>query len=397
MKLHHTPTLKTLLAAALAVSALSATAQSTEPVKIGLLSTLSGPGAGLGIDIRDGFQLAIKLGGGKLGGRPAEVIIADDQASPDVGRQTADRLVKRDKVDFMTGVVFSNVMLAVGAPTLQSKTFYVSANAGPSQYAGEQCNPYFFSASWQNDNLHEAVGKTVMDKGFKKVALIAPNYPAGKDALTGFKRFYKGEVVSETYTQLTQLDYGAELSQLRASKPDAVYIFLPGGLGINFIKQFVGAGLSKDMTLFGPGFSGDEDVIKAVGEPMLGMFNTSQWAHDLDNAANKKFVAAFEKEFGHLPSLYAAQGYDAAKLIDAAVRDSKGNLEDKAAVRKALEAAKFDSVRGAFKFNVNHYPIQDYYLRVITKNAKGQITNRTIGTVFKNHADAYAGSCKMPS
>jgi branched-chain amino acid transport system substrate-binding protein len=397
MKLHHTPTLKTLLAAALAVSALSATAQSTEPVKIGLLSTLSGPGAGLGIDIRDGFQLAIKLGGGKLGGRPAEVIIADDQASPDVGRQTADRLVKRDKVDFMTGVVFSNVMLAVGAPTFQSKTFYVSANAGPSQYAGDQCNPYFFSASWQNDNLHEAVGKTVMDKGYKKVALIAPNYPAGKDALTGFKRFYKGEVVSETYTQLTQLDYGAELSQLRASKPDAVYIFLPGGLGINFIKQFVGAGLSKDMTLFGPGFSGDEDVIKAVGEPMLGMFNTSQWAHDLDNAANKKFVAAFEKEFGRLPSLYAAQGYDAAKLIDAAVRDSKGNLEDKAAVRKALEAAKFDSVRGAFKFNVNHYPIQDYYLRVITKNAKGQITNRTIGTVFKNHADAYAGSCKMPS
>ncbi|MEY4236210.1 MAG: hypothetical protein RLZZ454_1468 [Pseudomonadota bacterium] len=397
MKLHHTPTLKTLLAAALAVSALSATAQSTEPVKIGLLSTLSGPGAGLGIDIRDGFQLAIKLGGGKLGGRPAEVIIADDQASPDVGRQTADRLVKRDKVDFMTGVVFSNVMLAVGAPTFQSKTFYVSANAGPSQYAGDQCNPYFFSASWQNDNLHEAVGKTVMDKGYKKVALIAPNYPAGKDALTGFKRFYKGEVVSETYTQLTQLDYGAELSQLRASKPDAVYIFLPGGLGINFIKQFVGAGLSKDMTLFGPGFSGDEDVIKAVGEPMLGMFNTSQWAHDLDNAANKKFVAAFEKEFGRLPSLYAAQGYDAAKLIDAAVRDSKGKLEDKAAVRKALEAAKFDSVRGAFKFNVNHYPIQDYYLRVITKNAKGQITNRTIGTVFKNHADAYAGSCKMPS
>ena len=397
MKLHHTPTLKTLLAAALAVSALSATAQSTEPVKIGLLSTLSGPGAGLGIDIRDGFQLAIKLGGGKLGGRPAEVIIADDQASPDVGRQTADRLVKRDKVDFMTGVVFSNVMLAVGAPTFQSKTFYVSANAGPSQYAGDQCNPYFFSASWQNDNLHEAVGKTVMDKGFKKVALIAPNYPAGKDALTGFKRFYKGEVVSETYTQLTQLDYGAELSQLRASKPDAVYIFLPGGLGINFIKQFVGAGLSKDMTLFGPGFSGDEDVIKAVGEPMLGMFNTSQWAHDLDNAANKKFVAAFEKEFGRLPSLYAAQGYDAAKLIDAAVRDSKGKLEDKAVVRKALEAAKFDSVRGAFKFNVNHYPIQDYYLRVITKNAKGQITNRTIGTVFKNHADAYAGSCKMPS
>jgi branched-chain amino acid transport system substrate-binding protein len=397
MSLARLASLRLVAAAALAACSVAAVAQSTEPVRVGLLSTLSGPGAGLGVDIRDGFQLAIKLNDGKLGGRAAEVIVADDQANPDVGRQTADRLVKRDKVDFLTGIVFSNVMLAVGAPTFQSKTFYISANAGPSQYAGEQCSPYFFSASYQNDNMHEAVGKTVSDKGFKRVALIAPNYPAGKDALTGFKRFFKGEVASETYTALNQLDYSAELSKLRASKPDAVYIFLPGGLGINFIKQFVGAGLSKDITLFGPGFSGDEDVIKAVGDPMLGMFNTSQWGHDMDNAANKKFVAEFEKAYGRLPTLYAAQGYDAARLMDAAVRDSKGKLDDKAAVKKALEAAKFDSVRGAFKFNSNHFPIQDYYLRVITKDAKGRVTNRTLGTVFKNHADAYVGNCKMPA
>ncbi len=385
--------------ALIATAVLAATAaHAADTVKVGLLSTLSGPGAGLGVDIRDAFQLAVKMNGGKLGGLPAEVIVADDQANPDVGRQTADRLVKRDKVDFMTGIVFSNVMLAVGAPTFASKTFYISANAGPSQYAGEQCNPYFFSASWQNDNQHEAVGKTVADKGFKRVALIAPNYPAGKDALTGFKRFYKGgEVVMESYTPLNMLDYGAELSKLRAAKPDAVYIFLPGGLGINFIKQFVGAGLSKDITLFGPGFSGDEDVIRAVGDPMLGMFNTSQWAHDLDNAANKKFVAEFEKEYGRLPSLYASQGYDAARLIDAAVRDTKGKLDDKAAVRKALAAAKFESVRGNFKFGPNQFPIQDYHLRVITKDAKGRVTNRTLGTVFKAHADAYAAQCKMPA
>jgi branched-chain amino acid transport system substrate-binding protein len=175
-----------------------------------------------------------------------------------------------------------------------------------------------------------------------------------------------------------------------------VYIFLPGGLGVNFIKQFVGAGLSKDMTLFGPGFSADEDVIRAVGEPMLGMFNTSQWAHDMDNAANKRFVADFQKDYGRLPTLYAAQGYDAARLMDAAVRDVKGKIEDKEAVRKALKAAKFDSVRGAFKFNTNQFPIQDYYLRVITKDPQGRITNRTIGTVFKSHADAYASECKMP-
>jgi branched-chain amino acid transport system substrate-binding protein len=388
---------RSLIALSLGLACASGFAQNDATVKVGLLSTLSGPGAGLGVDIRDGFQLAVKLSGGKFSGKAVDVIVADDQASPDVGRQTADRLVKRDKVDFMTGIVFSNVMLAVGAPTFQSKTFYISANAGPSQYAGEQCNPYFFSASYQNDNMHEAVGKVVTDKGFRRVALIAPNYPAGKDAIAGFKRFFKGEVASETYTALNQLDYGTELSKLRAAKPDAVYIFLPGGMGINFIKQFVGAGLSKDITLFGPGFSGDEDVIKAVGEPMLGMFNTSQWGHDMDNAANKKFVAEFEKAYGRLPTLYAAQGYDAARLIEAAVRDSKGKLDDKAAVRKALEAAKFDSVRGAFKFNSNHFPVQDYYLRVITKDSKGRVTNRTLSSVFKGHADAYAASCKMPN
>jgi branched-chain amino acid transport system substrate-binding protein len=392
---HSSRFVRNTLIASAALLALSAHAQST--VKVGLLSTLSGPGAGLGVDIRDGFQLAVKLAGGKLGGQATEVIVADDQASPDVGRQTADRLVKRDKVDFMTGVVFSNVMLAVGAPTFQSQTYYVSANAGPSQYAGEQCNPFFFSASYQNDNMHEAAGQVVADKGFKRVAVIAPNYPAGKDAITGFKRFYKGEVASEALPALNQLNFGTEIAQLRATKPDAVYIFLPGGMGINFIKQFVGAGLSKDMTLFGPGFSGDEDVIKAVGEPMLGMFNTSQWAHDMDNAANKKFVAEFEKEYGRLPTMYAAQGFDAAQLIDSAVRDTKGKLTDKAAVRKALMAAKFNSVRGEFKFNKNQFPIQNYYLRMVSKDAKGRVTNRLLGgAVLKNHSDAYASSCKMP-
>jgi branched-chain amino acid transport system substrate-binding protein len=387
---------RSVFAAALVASALTLPAVAADKVKVGFLSTLSGPGAGLGVDIRDGFNLALKHTGGKLGGLPAEVIIADDQQSPDAAKQTTERLLKRDRVDFMTGVVFSNVMLAVGQPIFESQTYYVSANAGPSQYAGEQCNPYFFNVAWQNDNLHEAVGKTVADKGFKRIALLAPNYPAGKDALTGFKRFYQGgEIVSEIYTRLGQLDYAPELAQVRAAKPDAMYIFLPGGMGINFIKQYVASGMSKDTTLFGPGFSADEDVIRAVGDPMLGMFNTSQWAHDLDNPQNKRFVADFQKEYGRLPSLYASQGYDAAMLIDAAVRDVKGKIEDKAALGKALRAANFKSVRGAFKFNTNQYPIQDYYLRIVHKDSQGRVTNRTLGTVFKNHADAYVGACKM--
>ena len=384
-----------LVLALAAASCLGSSVNAADKVKVGFLSTLSGPGAGLGVDIRDGFNLAIKHQGGKLGGLPAEVIIADDQQKPEVAQQVTEKFLKKDKVDFMTGIVFSNIMLAVGQPIFDSQTFFISANAGPSQYAGEQCNPYFFNVAWQNDNLHEAVGKYVNDKGFKNVVLVAPNYPGGKDAMVGFKRFYQGKVGEEVYTKLGQLDYAAELTQIRSLKPDAVFFFLPGGMGINFVKQFVAAGLSTDTQLFAPGFSADEDVIKAVGAPMLGMFNSSHWAHDMDNPENKRFVADFQKEFGRLPSLYASQGYDAALLIDGAVRDVKGKLDDKEALRKALEAKRFKSVRGDFKFNVNHYPVQDYYLRVIGRDDKGRITNKTMGTVFSNHADAYVAQCKM--
>jgi branched-chain amino acid transport system substrate-binding protein len=379
---------------ALALALAMGSAHAADKVKVGFLSTLSGPGGALGVDIEDGFKLALKSTGSKLGGLPAELVVVDDQQNPDVAKQATDRLLKRDKVDLMTGIVFSNIMLAVGPTIFDSKTFYVSANAGPSQYAGAQCNPYFFNVAWQNDNLHEAVGKHVAEKGFRNVALVAPNYPAGKDALTGFKRYYNGKVADEIYTKLGQLDYAAELSQIR-SRPDAVYIFLPGGMGINFIKQYAAAGLAKDVPLFGPGFSADEDVIRAAGDAMNGMYNASQWAHDLPNAENRRFVADFEREYGRLPSLYASQGYDAALLIDAAVRKVKGNLDDKEALRAALAAADFKSVRGAFKFNRNHYPVQDYYLRVVEKDAKGRVTNRTVGTIFKDHADAYANECAM--
>ena len=392
---------KTLLAVLLATALTAAqAAHATDAVKVGFLSTLSGPAAGLGVDIRDGFQLAMKHLGGKLGGVPAEVIIADDKQDPNAAKQISERFLKKDKVDFMTGIVFSNILLTVAKPVFDSQTFYISANAGPSLLAGKDCNPYFFNVAWQNDNVAEAMGKWATDQGYKNVIGVAPNYPAGKDAINGFKRFFKANVSDEMYTKLGQLDYAAELAQLRAAKPDAVFFFLPGGMGINFIKQFVAAGLSKEMRLITSGFAADEDVIPAVGEPMLGTFNSSHWAHDLDNAANKKFVADFEKEYKRIPSLYASQGYDAAMLMDAAVRDTlhatKGKLGDKAAMRKALEAAKFASVRGKFKFNTNHYPVQDYFLRVVRKDEKGRITNKLMGTIFTDHADAYVGECQMP-
>jgi branched-chain amino acid transport system substrate-binding protein len=386
----------TSLAAALAAVFVSTSAaQAADKVKIGFASTLSGPSAALGVDIRDAFQLAVKLNGGKLGGLPAEVLVGDDQFKPDVGRQLAEKFVKLDKVNFLTGFVFSNIMLAAVPVAFEAKTIYISPNAAPSPLAGKQCNPYFFAVSWPNDAYHEAAGQYATTKGYKSVYLIAPNYQAGKDSLEGFKRFYKGKIADEVYTKLGQLDYAAELAQVRAARPEAVYIFLPGGMGINFIKQFVAAGLSKDMQLLTPGFSSDQDIIRPVGSALLGTFDTAHWALDLDNPANKKFVAEFEKEYKRLPSVFASQGYDAAQLIDAAVRDLKGKLDDVEAVRKALKTAKWQSVRGAFKFNRNQYPIQNYYLRVVAKDAQGRLVNKTMGTIFKDRGDAYVQDCGM--
>jgi branched-chain amino acid transport system substrate-binding protein len=370
-------------------------AQAADKIKVGFVSTLSGPSAALGVDIRDAFNLAVKMNGGKLGGLPAEVLVGDDQFKPDVGRQLAERYVRADKVNFLTGIVFSNIMLASVPIAFENKTIYVSPNAAPSPLAGKQCNPYFFVASWPNDAYHEAAGQHATNKGYKSAYLIAPNYQAGKDSLEGFKRYYKGKVAAETYTQLGQLDYAAEIAQIRAAKPDALYIFLPGGMGINFIKQYVGAGMSSQVPLIVPGFGSDQDIIRPVGDAMLGLFDTAHWAMDLDNAANKKFVAAFEKEYKRLPSVFAAQGYDTALLIDATVRAVKGKVEDVEATRKAMKTAKFDSVRGAFRFNKNQYPIQNYYLRVVGKDAQGRLVNKTIGTVFKDHGDAYVQDCAM--
>ncbi|MGE0875198.1 MAG: ABC transporter substrate-binding protein [Burkholderiales bacterium] len=387
---------KTLsLAVALAAAFACSTALAADKVKIGFASTLSGPAGALGIDIRDAFQLAVKLNGGKLGGLPAEVLVGDDQFKPEIGRQLAAKFVNLDKVDILTGYVFSNIMLASIPVAFEAKKIYVSPNAAPSPLAGKQCNPNFFAVAWPNDAYHEAAGKYATDKGYKSTYLIAPNYQAGKDSLAGFKRYYKGAIAEEVYTKLGQLDYAAELAQVRAKKPEALYIFLPGGMGINFIKQFVAAGLSKDIQLITPGFGSDQDVIRPVGESMLGLFDTAHWALDLDNPANRKFVAEFEKAYKRLPSVFAAQGYDTAMLIDAAVRDVKGKVEDTEAMKKALKAARFQSVRGAFRFNRNNYPIQNYYLRVVGKDAQGRLVNKTLATVFKDHGDAYVQDCPM--
>ena len=370
-------------------------AGAADKVKIGFVSTLSGPNASIGADIRDAFNLAIKLNGGRLGGLPVEVLVNDDQLKPENAKQIVERYLRLDKVDFITGTVFSNIVLAIAPDVVAAKTFFIAPNAGPAQYSGGQCNPFFFVSSWPSEAYSEAAGQYVTSKGIKNVLFLAPNYQGGKDAANGFKRYYKGRLVDEMYTKLGQLDYAAELSQIRAAKPEALYVFLPGGMGVNFIKQFVAAGLSKDIQLIVPLWGSDQDIIRAVGEPMLGLFSVGHWSIDMDNAANKRFVAAFEKEYKRLPTGYAASGYDTALLMDSAVRKVKGKIEDKEALRAALRAADFKSVRGDFKFNANQFPVQNYYLQLVGKGNDGRLAHKTIGTLLTARGDAYVQDCKM--
>lgn len=377
--------LKAKLAAALSALALSAAAASAEAVKVGMITTLSGGGAGLGIDVRDGFMLALKQAGSDV-----ELIVEDDQQKPDIAVQLADKMIQSDKVDILTGIIWSNLAMAVVPSAVNQGKFYLSPNAGPSQLAGAGCHPNYFNVAWQNDNLHEAAGAYASKAGYKNSFILAPNYPAGKDALAGYKRFFTGEYAGEVYTQLGQTDYAAEIAQIRASGADSVFFFLPGGMGIAFMKQYAQSGV--DIPLIGPAFSFDQGILQAVGDAALGVKNTSQWSKDLDNAANKAFVESFQAEYGRLPSLYASQGFDTANLMLSALKVAAPSDAD--AFRAELMKADFASTRGDFRFGPNHHPVQDIYVREVIK--EGDVfTNKVIGVALEDHADAYAADCKM--
>jgi branched-chain amino acid transport system substrate-binding protein len=383
-----------IIAVALSLLFSSSLSAAAEPLKIGFMTTLSGPAASVGKHMQDGFNLYLKLHGNKLGGRDVSLITVDDELKPDVAVTRAQALIERDKVDFVTGIIFSNVLAAVLKPVTNSETFLISANAGPSVFAGKGCNPFFFNVSWQNDTVPEAMGKYLAEKGPKQIAIITPNYQAGKDMVAGFKRYYKGEIVDEIYTQLNQLDFSAEIARIAALKPEGLFTFMPGGMGVSLIKQYSQAGLSRSIPFYSV-FVVDETTLPATKDAALGLLSTIQYAPTLDNESNRIFAPAFEKEFGYVPSYYASQAYDAAQLIDSALAKTGGATDDKNALREALESADFKSVRGDFRFNVNHFPIQDYYLVKAVKRADGAYMTEVVEKVLDDHGDAYASQCEM--
>lgn len=373
-------------ALAVLVALLAATAPQAELVKVGLITTLSGSGAGIGADIRDGFLLAVK----QSGNSDIVVIVKDDRRKRNVAIQLADKLIEHEKVDVLTGIIWSDLVMAVVPSVLDRGVFYISPNAGPSALSGEGCHENYFNVAWQNDNLPEAAGAFANATGFKNSFILVPNYSAGRDMLIGYKRFFSGSLAGEVYSHLGQTDYSEEIARIRASGADSVFFFLPGEMGISFMQQYANSGVN--IPLIGPAFSFDQGILQVVGEAALGVKNTSQWNKDIDNEVNIAFVESFQAEYDRLPSLYASQGFDTANLLLSALRKTSVKNADR--FRAALEEADFASTRGDFTFGSNHHPVQNIYVREVIKES-GVFTNKTIGIALLHHSDAYAAECDM--
>src|SRR6516164_240125 len=367
-------------------------AMAQDKIKIGVIVTLSGPAAALGQQVRDGFTLAVKDLGGRMSGKEVEVTVVDDELKPDAAVTKVKVLLERDKVDFVVGPIFSNILQAIHKPVIDASTFLISPNAGPSSYAGKECSPFFYVTSYQNDQVFEILGRVAQDRGYKRLYLLVPNYQAGRDSVAGFKLDYKGEVVEESYMPLGTLDFQPELSKIAALKPDAVFTFMPGGMGVNLVKQYRQAGLADNLPVLSA-FTVDESTLPAQQDSAVGMFGGADWAPNLDNPQNKKFVASYEAAYNAVPGTYAFQAYDAAMLIDSAVKAVKGDLSNKDALAAALKKADFTSLRGSFKFNTNGYPIQDFYLTKVAKRPDGKFQTEIVQKVFENYGDRYAKDC----
>jgi branched-chain amino acid transport system substrate-binding protein len=383
-----------LLAGVLAAVLIAAPALAQQKLKIGFITTLTGPPGILGKHMKDSVDLAVEHLDGKVGGIPTEIIYGDDQTKPDLGVQLVQEMLQKHNVDIVAGVIWSNVLMAVVPIVTGAGKILVGTNAGASPMAGAQCNPLFITTSWNNDQTPEAMGKFMQEEGINDVYTIAPNYQAGKDMVAGFKRYFKGRVVDEVYTKLGQLDYQVEISQLRAKNPKVVFIFLPGGMGINFVRQYTQAGLRDRIPLYSV-FTVDETTLPALKDAALGQYETRYWSPDLDIPASRRYVASFKKKYGYTPALYGAQSYDGIMLIDSAIRARKGDVKNAKALMAEMLKANYQSLRGPYKYNTNHMPIQNFYLLKAVKGADGGVEMQIQKTVFKDHKDAYYQDCKM--
>jgi len=383
---------------ALAAALLAAGSAGAQELRVGFINTLSGAGAGPGVENTNGWKLALehegwKKDGDKLGGVPTKVFYGDDQWKPDVGLREVDRMIQQEKAHVIAGFMWSNILMAAQKPITDAKVGLLITNAGASPMAGELCNPYVVSTSFNNEQFTEALGKMVSDEKIESIYLMAPNYQAGKDQITGLMRTMKGpKVVGQNFFKLGESDFQADISKVRALKPQAVFIFAPGGMGVAFFKQWQASGAGKDIKLFTSN-TVDWLTLPGIGDAAVGSFQALHWNTDLDNAANKAFVKDYVAKHGQKPSNYAAQGYDGARILAATMKAMNGKWADSLEIMKAMRKVKFDSVRGTYAYNVNGMPIQNFYKQEVVKGADGKADIVTRGVVFANYKDAYWEKC----
>jgi len=366
-----------------------------ETVKIGFVTTLTGGAGAIGNDMRDAVELALDHLGRKMGGSDVEMFYEDDTFKPAVGKQKTEKLVKKEKVHFVGGYIWSHVLMASRNSVVGKGPFMITSNAGPGPVAGKLCHEDFFSTSWQNDQTTMAMGEVLNQLGVKRLYIMAPNYNAGKGMVKGVTSTFKGKIVGRDMTKFpAQLDFSAELAKIRSVNPDAVFVFYPGKHGLQIIKQYSQAGL-KGKIPFYSAFTVDSLNLPRLKDLADGGLMTQFWAPDLDNDVNKRFVADYRKKTGRYPTFYAAQSYDTIMLINSAVTAVGGDLSNKDGMRNAMRKADFHSVRGPFKYGNNHFPIQNFYLRKVVKDTDGNYTTSIVKTVYTNHQDTYAKDCKM--
>ncbi len=387
----------TALAAATFLASLApGPAAADDTLTIGVIATLSGTGGSLGQAMVDGFKLAVNRAGGKFAGRTVNLVIEDDQMRPDVAVQLVRKMLEQDKVDLFAAFTYSNVMLAIDKPIVDSKSIVIAANAGPSELAGPGCSPYVFYTGVQTEQLPDAIGRYLTMKKVSDLYFMGPNYQASRDFNAGLKRGYKGAFKSEIYTTLNQLDYAAELTQLRLAHPGAVFAFYPGSMGVNYIKQYAQAGLKQTTPLYTVG-TVDGATLPAMGDAAVGSISAASWTPDLKYPASKTFTEAFEKAYNYIPSQWSAYAYDASLLIQAALVKVKGDTANKPRLIEALDTARFPSVRGDVQFSSNHFLVQNLYMVSFEKDAQGRYTSVSHEDIVPNAQNAYIDACKMPS
>ncbi len=386
---------KRYLAVATAALLAGTTAVAAREYKVGLLLPYSGVYAALGKEIQAGFELGLEHYAAELGEDTIRLLPEDTEVKPAVGLTKAKKLVLQDKVDVLAGLVSSGVLAAVRDFVDAAKVPLVVANAGNIHATGKQCSRYIIRVSFSNAQITRPMGRYMAERGLKTVVAMAPDYAAGRqdvEAMRGAFEAAGGKVLKEIYTPFRKTkDFGPYLTEAQATGAEALFVFYAGGEAISFMKQYASFGLKDKLPLYAAGFLTSQLYRNAIGEAALGSINSLHYVTTLDNPENARFQQAFQQKYGRVASEFAVQGYDAARLIVAALAASKGDKE------KFVDAARtttFASPRGPWRIDpATNNIVQNIYVYQIVQGPDGRLVEKVL-KVYENEQDPPNG-CQL--